>query len=97
MLATFGLDRLEAGLNRDTVSANEVAAFLARAGAADVNTLARDGMSTALDRSRQRPHTHASTSNGRIGNGATPDLPTRYYGHRGANPEFQPTRHANRV
>ncbi|WP_235674765.1 hypothetical protein [Mycolicibacterium pulveris] len=97
MLATLGLDRLEAGLNRDTVSATDVATFLAHAGAADVDTLARDGMGTALDRARQRQHTHDSPSSRLTSNGATSDLPTRYYGHRSANPGFQPTRHANRV
>lgn len=97
MLATLGLDRLEAGLDRGTVSASDVAAFLAHAEAADVSTLARDGMGTALDRARQHRHSHDSTSNRLTGNGAAADLPTRYYGHRAANPGFQPTRHANRV
>lgn len=86
MLATFGLDRLEAGLNRDTVSATDVATFLSRAGAADVDTRTRG------DRIRQSGRTHPLT-----GNGATPDLPTRYNPHRAVNPEFQRTRHANRV
>ena len=41
MLATFGLERLESGLRRDTVSATDVAKFLEQAEAADVDTLAR--------------------------------------------------------
>ncbi|MDA4106625.1 hypothetical protein BHQ17_11005 [Mycolicibacterium holsaticum] len=97
MLATFGLDRLEAGLRRDTVSATDVAAFLAHARATDVDTLARDGMGTALERVGQRQHTPEPTRNGLTGNGAASDLPTRYYGHPEPNPGFQPTRHANRV
>ena len=44
MLATFGLERLESGLDRDTVSATDVAEFLQQAQADDVRTLARDGM-----------------------------------------------------
>ncbi|MGE2724257.1 hypothetical protein [Mycolicibacterium pulveris] len=84
MLATFGLDRLEAGLTGDTVSATEVATFLSRASAADGNA-------------RQRSSSPESPIYGLTGNGATPDLPTRYYSHRAVNPEFQPTRHANRV
>ena len=49
MLATFGLERLETGLNRDTVSATDVAEFLEQARADDVRTLVRDGMPEALD------------------------------------------------
>ena len=50
MLATFGLQRLESSLDEDTVcSASDVADFLDQAEADDVNTLAREGMSRALD------------------------------------------------
>ena len=98
MLATFGLERLESGLHRDTVSATDVAEFLEQAEAADVDTLARDGMGRALDRLNQRLHERESATNG--GHAAprtSPGLPTRLYLHHRANPEFQPTRHANRV
>ncbi|MGV0644771.1 hypothetical protein [Mycolicibacterium sp. XJ879] len=91
MLATFGLDRLEAGLHRDTVSATDVATLLSRTGAADVDTLTR------ADRIRQPRHAHESTIHALTRNGAAPDLPTRDYPHRAVNPEFQRTRHANRV
>ena len=64
MLATFGLERLEAGLRRDTVSATDVAKFLEQAEAADVDTLARDGMCSALDSLNQRLHERESTHNG---------------------------------
>jgi hypothetical protein len=97
MLATFGLERLESGLNRDTVSATDVAEFLAQAEAVDVNTLARDGMSRALDHLHQRMHERTPTNNGRTAASDALGLPTRLYVHRGVNPEFQPTRHANRV
>ncbi len=54
MLATFGLQRLESSLDDDTVSASDVAEFLDQAEADDVNTLAREGMSRALDGLHQR-------------------------------------------
>ena len=54
MLATFGLERLETGLDRDTVSATDVAEFLEQAQADDVRTLARDGMPKALDGMHRR-------------------------------------------
>jgi hypothetical protein len=97
MLATFGLERLESGLHRDTVSATDVAKFLEQAEAADVDTLARDGMSRALDSLNQRLHERESTSNGLSAGGSAPGLPTRLYVHQRSNPEFQPTWHANRV
>jgi hypothetical protein len=49
MLATFGLARLEAGLEKDTVTATDVAEFLKQAEPVDVRTLARDGMPEALE------------------------------------------------
>jgi len=97
MLATFGLERLESGLHRDTVSATDVAKFLEQAEAADVDTLARDGMSRALDSLNQRLHERESTSNGLSAGASAPGLPTRLYVYQRSNPEFQPTWHANRV
>ena len=59
MLATFGLERLERSLKRDTVQAAEVAEFLEQAQPGDVTKLVRDGMPEALDsfqkRRMQRP------------------------------------------
>jgi hypothetical protein len=49
MLATFGLERLEAGLGKNTLTASDVAEFLEQAEPIDVSTLARDGMPEALD------------------------------------------------
>jgi hypothetical protein len=54
MLATFGLERLESRLNRSCVGAADVAEFLAQAQPGDMRTLARDGMSEALDCLRRR-------------------------------------------
>ncbi len=97
MLAAFGLERLETGLNRDTVSATDVAKFLEQAEADDVNTLARDGMSRAMDSVHQRLHGRPSMHNGRPTHAEAEGLPTRVYVHRGVNTEFRPTPHANRV
>jgi hypothetical protein len=97
MMATFALERLETSLSRDTVSSSDVAAFLDQAEADDVNTLARDGMSRAIDRQHRRLHGQASKQNDRMSGGDTPGLPTRVLVHSAINPEFQRTRQPNRV
>ncbi|WP_067394357.1 hypothetical protein [Mycolicibacterium novocastrense] len=97
MAATLGLQRLEAGLHRDTVSATDVAQFFEHAEPLDVDTLARDGMSRALDGLRLRQHVaHAATS-GSTAVIRDEDLPVRPYPQQTMNPEFQQTRHADRV
>lgn len=83
MLATFGLERLESSLCRDTVTAADVADFLERA--APVKPAA------AVE---ARPEPIATPL---IGFDDEPGLPTRIYRPSGANPQFQETRHANRV
>src|SRR5690349_18721287 len=97
MLATFGLQRLESNLEDDAVSAADVAEFLNQARADDVNTLAREGMGSALDglhkRLSEQDWSLATASPAR----ERPSLPNRLVMHHRANPEFQPTRHANRV
>jgi len=97
MLATFGLQRLESSLVDDTVSAFDVADFLDRAEAHDVDTLAREGMSRALDGLHQRLGERDWPVDRRSAGREMPSLPNRLYVHHRSNPEFQPTRHANRV
>ena len=97
MLATFGLQRLESSLDDDAVSASDVAEFLEQAEADDVNTLAREGMGRALDGMHQRLGERDWPLDGGTGAVDMAHLPTRLYVHHGSNPEFQPTRHANRV
>ena len=97
MLATFGLERLESGLERDTVSATDVAEFLEQAEAGDVDTLARDGMARALESLHRRQHDRATAPDTVTAGTDMSGLPTRLYLHHRPNPEFQPTRHANRV
>ena len=97
MLATFGLERLESGLTRDTVSATDVAEFLAQAKAADVDTLARDGMSEAIVGQQRRRHDREATVETLPTRLAPTGLHTRLHLTHRPNPQFQPTRHANPV
>jgi hypothetical protein len=97
MLATFGLQRLESSLDDDTVSAADVAEFLDQAKADDVNTLAREGMGRALIGLHQRLSEPVWPPDARIGAHDVPSLPNRLVVRHRSNPEFQPTRHANRV
>jgi hypothetical protein len=97
MMATFALERLEASLSRDTVSASDVAAFLDQAEADDVNTLARDGMSRALDSQHRRLNEQGSKRNDNMPAPDSERLPTRVLVHSAVNPEFQRTRQPNRV
>lgn len=97
MLATIGLGRLESALGCDTVSASDVAEFLQQAKADDVDTLARDGMSKALDNIHRRLQEREAAAAAVAVGTDTSGLPTRVYIHQLANPGFQPTPHANRV
>ncbi|BBX00138.1 hypothetical protein BST36_20415 [Mycolicibacterium moriokaense] len=97
MMATFALDRVEATLSHDTVSASDVAAFLEQAEAVDVNTLARDGMSRAMDSQHRRLNGQGAVPHGRTAVAAPSGLPTRVYVHSAVNPEFRATRQPNRV
>jgi hypothetical protein len=69
MLATFGLERLEAGLVDDTLTASDVAEFLEQAEPVDVSRLAREGMPEALDclhrRRTERANDELTTRPGR--------------------------------
>ncbi|MGK2880184.1 MAG: hypothetical protein ACSLE6_05120 [Mycobacterium sp.] len=97
MLATFGLGRLESALNRDTVSVADIDDFLARACPDDVGTLARDGMSEALECLQKRTSTRPALETLVVVSVDEPGLPTRSVLDIGPNPEFLPTRHADRV
>jgi hypothetical protein len=90
MLATFGLERLESGLTRDSGTASEVAKLLQHARVADVTAPPRDGPPRRL--------TERDAANDPLPTRlAPPSLPTRVYFEHSPNPQFQPTRHANRV
>lgn len=97
MLATFGLERIESSLRRDTISATDVAEFLDQAEASDVDTLARDGMDSALHSLQRRLEERDSATGGLAEHFSGAGLPTREYLPRLENTEFQQTRHANPV
>ncbi|BBX19948.1 hypothetical protein CRI77_05650 [Mycolicibacterium duvalii] len=97
MLATFGLERVEAGLRHDTFSAADVAEFLDKAEAGDVDALARNGMDSALHGLAQRRGEVDSATGGLSTVTPASGLPTREYFHGRLNNEFQQTRHANPV
>jgi hypothetical protein len=100
MLATFGLERLESGLDRDTVSATDVAEFLEQAQAVDVRTLARDGMPEALDGMHRRLQERVSEPEvvtTYIIEDDWSSLPTPLDAGNRANTEFQQYPHAYRV
>jgi hypothetical protein len=113
MLATFGLDRLEAGLSTNTVTASDVAEFLEQAEPVDMRTLARDGMPQALDCLHRRigrisdelthrpdaaePATDPLLGAALISAARQPVLPGQRYNHSRPNRQFGPPRHANRV
>jgi hypothetical protein len=113
MLATFGLERLEADLEKGTVTATDVAEFLEQAEPIDVRTLARDGMPEALASlhrrmarasgetpylpSRDEPATDRLLVTA-IGRAATqPGISRQRHQHSRANRQFGPRERANRV
>ena len=93
MLATFGLDRLEAGLDEGTVSRTDVDEILAQAKAdtsrmplAAYDTGPPNTLPLREPRHDERPLAEPAS-----------DLPTRVYVHHRPNPQFQPTRQPYRV
>ena len=113
MLATFGLERLEAGLEKDTVTATDVAEFLEQAEPIDMRTLAREGMPEALDSLHRRmaratgdapylPSRDESPTDplllAAIAPAANqPDISREQHQHSRPNRQFAPRQHANRV
>jgi hypothetical protein len=113
MLATFGLERLEAGLEKDTVTATDVAEFLKQAEPIDVRTLAREGMPEALDclhrrmaratgeapylPNRDEPPTDPLLVAAIAPGVNQPDSSRQRHEHSPSNRQFAPRQHANRV
>ncbi|MBX7448400.1 hypothetical protein GR927_10395 [Mycolicibacterium sp. 3033] len=97
MLATFGLEKVEAGLRQQTISAGDVADFLSQAEASDVDALLRDGLDIAItDQNRRRVDREvAAAAPGHVT--TVPGLPGTASFPRGVNNGFQQTRHANPV
>jgi hypothetical protein len=97
MLATLGLERVEAGLRRDIAARDDVDAFLAQAEANVVDARSRAGTDRVLHSIRQRFDEPAIPCAGYVETIPAPGLPTREYVHQLANTEFRQTRHADRV
>jgi hypothetical protein len=113
MLATFGLARLEAGLEKDTVTATDIAEFLEQAEPRDVRTLAREGMPEALDgmhrrighgtdeapylTNRDEPPTDPLLVAAIVSAANRDGLTGQRYQHSRSNRQFGPRHHANRV
>jgi hypothetical protein len=90
MLATFGLERLESALTRDCVSTSDVDEFLQQAAPREARRPVRD--SGPMPR-RERAEPAGTLPTRMVETG----LPTRVYTAHLPNPQFQATRHANRV
>lgn len=81
MVATFGLERLESGLARNTVSASDVDDFLLRAEAEREHR-----QQTRLEPVETLPTRTTGA-----------EVPARVYIPHRPNPQFSPNRHANPV
>src|SRR6201992_586191 len=110
MLITFGLQRLEAGLENDTLTASDVAEFLEQAEPVDVRTLAREGMPEALNSLHRRINyqtaplpssaelvTDRWPTDPFVSAPNPPASPRQRHQHSRANRQFAPREHANRV
>jgi hypothetical protein len=93
MLATFGLDRLEAGLEEGTVSPTDVAEILeqAKADSARIPFAIHDTGPLGTLPLRESRYDECPLIE------PSPGLPTRVYVHHRANPQFQGTRQPDRV
>jgi hypothetical protein len=94
MLATFGLDRLEAGLDDDTVSPADVTAFLEQAKADCAKPAAPTG---EVESYELLDDGYYDVYPDRLVTESARGLPARVFIHHESNTEFQPTRHAYRV
>ena len=110
MLATFGLQRLEAGLENDPLTASDVEEFLEQAEPSDMRRLAREGMPEALDSLHRRinyetaplpssaePVTDQWSAATLISAPNPPTSPRHQHQHSRANRQFAAREHANRV
>ncbi|QZT62444.1 hypothetical protein JN085_26805 [Mycolicibacterium austroafricanum] len=97
MLATFGLERVESGLGRDTVTPSDVDEFLEQARAGGAPTPARDGSDRAPQAVDRRPGERDAPHASLVTTITAQGLPTREYLHQLSNTEFRQTRHADRV
>lgn len=114
MLVALGLGRLESELARESVTTADVDEFLEHAQAVDVRTLAREGITEAIEYLHRReaqqlaaaPAPRALTGRHHAESMFAIDLtdpgtgrlmPMRIQPHSRENPQFEATRHVNRV
>lgn len=97
MLATFGLERVEAGLRDATYSSDDVDEYLQQAEASGAANRVRDDTEHALPTTGSHVRARDTPTDGFLEVVSVPGLPTRQYVHRLANTEFRQTRHADRV
>jgi hypothetical protein len=97
MLATFGLERLESALTRDAVSASDVDEILAKARQGSSDRPVRAAHDTTVDGAQRRRRDREGTVETLPTRLVEAGLPTRLHLTMRPNPQFQPTRHANRV
>ncbi|MEZ0349847.1 hypothetical protein [Mycobacterium sp. pR1184] len=110
MLAALGLGRLERELGRESITSTDVDEFLDRAQAMDMHTLATEGMPEALEYLHRRQAQQLALSPPPSGRHRAESLlataftdpparalPMRIHAHSGGNPQYEATRHVNRV
>ncbi|BBY24147.1 hypothetical protein [Mycobacterium stomatepiae] len=112
MLAALGLGRLEKELARESITSTDVDEFLEQAQAMDMHTLAREGMPEALEYLHRRQAQQLALSAPPSGRHRAESLlataftdpparampmPMRIHAHSAANPQYEATRHVNRV
>jgi hypothetical protein len=98
MLATFGHDRLESGLVGNTVSADDVTAALDRAKADCARPAAHDDVDDDDEMNPEHVYEPFQTRfTAPVSDATSQRLPARIYVHHRGNPEFLPTRQADRV
>ncbi|WP_371287074.1 hypothetical protein [Mycobacterium sp. PS03-16] len=93
MLATFALERLEAGLSRDTVSTSDVDDFLERSGARAV----REKTPVASGAGHRPLHDRFDPVEALPTRAADTPLPTHIYIPHQPNTQFHATRHPDPV
>lgn len=96
MLATVGLQRVESGLSRDTLSAAEVAEFLDQAQSSRSPGTAMGDTEEALPHLSPTMTVQTVELDQIVDEATTPGLPRHYVVHR-PKTEFQATRQADRV
>lgn len=97
MLATFGLERLEAALAQDPDEAAEVPEFVQQAETERAKVLALEAAHRETDAEQHLSQDRSSAAQRYAVGFDGPSLPTRAYVHHRPNPQFQAPRQADRV